>query len=112
MIAEKKPKQNYTLAIVLIAIGVLIMLLNFGTLNWFTTLNVLQLWPIVLIAVGIDIWTRGRYRLMVVLAALGVGVGLYFSGGSLLTSVSSEQIQQSLESAIRATITITSVVSE
>ena len=112
MIAEKKPNQNYTLAIVLIAIGVLIMLMNFGTLNWFTTLNVLQLWPLALIAVGIDIWTRGRYRLMVVLAALGVGVGLYFSGGSLLTPVSSEQIQQSLESASRATVTITSGVSE
>ena len=110
MIAEKKPNQNYTLAIVLIAIGVLIMLMNFGTLNWFTTLNVLQLWPLALIAVGIDIWSHGRYRLMVVLAALGVG--LYFSGGSLLAPVSSEQIQQSLESANRATVMITSGVSE
>jgi hypothetical protein len=115
MIAEKgKHSQNQTLAIVLIAIGVVIMLMNFGALTWFTTLRFLQLWPVVLIAVGVDLWTRGRYRLMVVLVALLAAVGLYFSGGSLLgtTRATTEQIEQGLESASRATVTITSSVSE
>jgi cytochrome c oxidase subunit IV len=51
MIAEKgKRSQNQTLAIVLIAIGVVIVLMNVGALTWFTTLRFLQLWPVVLIA--------------------------------------------------------------
>lgn len=115
MITEKrKPNQNQTLAIVLIAIGIVIMLMNLGVMTWFTTLRFLQLWPVVLMAVGVDIWTRGRYRFMVVLAALVVAVGLYFTGGSFLgtTRATTEQIEQSLESATRATVTITSGVSE
>ncbi len=115
MIAEKgKRSQNQTLAIVLIAIGVVIVLMNVGALNWFTTLRFLQLWPVVLIAVGVDIWTRGRYRLMVVLVALLATVGLYFSSGSFLgtTRATTEQIEQGLESASRASVTITSGVSE
>ncbi len=115
MITEKrKSNQNQVLAIVLIGIGVVIMLMNFGVMTWFTTLNFLQLWPVALIAVGVDIWTHGRYRFMVVLAALAVAVGLYFTGGSWLgaTRASTEQIEQGLESSSRATVTITSGVSE
>jgi Cell wall-active antibiotics response 4TMS YvqF len=113
MITEKR-KPNQTLAIVLIGIGAVIMLMNVGVMNWFTTLSFLQLWPVVLIAVGVDIFTRGRYRFMVVLAALVVAVGLYFTGGSWLgtTRVATEQIEQGLESSSRATVTITSGVSE
>jgi hypothetical protein len=115
MISEKRrPNQNQTLAIVLIAVGVVIMLMNVGALTWFTTLRFLQLWPVALIAVGVDLWTRGRYRLMVILVALLAAVGLYFSSGSLLGTAraTTEQIEQSLESASRATVTITSGVSE
>jgi Cell wall-active antibiotics response 4TMS YvqF len=115
MITEKrKPNQNQPLAIVLIGIGVVIMLMNLGVTNWFTTLRFLQLWPVALIAVGVDIFTRGRYRFMVVLAALVMVLGLYFTGGGFLgtTRVTTEQIEQSLESSSRATVTITSGVSE
>jgi hypothetical protein len=115
MIAEKgKRNQNQTLAVVLIAVGAVILLINAGVLNWFTTLRFLQLWPVVLIAVGVDVWTRGRYRLMVVLVSLLAVLGLYFSAGSFLgtTKVTTEQISQSLESASRANVTITSGVSE
>jgi Domain of unknown function (DUF5668) len=83
MTTEKRKSNQYpTLATVLIAIGAVIMLMNLGVMNWFMTLRFLQLWPVVLIAVGVDIFTRGRYRFMVVLAALVVAVGLYFTGGS------------------------------
>jgi hypothetical protein len=115
MMTEKRKSNQYqTLAIVLIAIGVVIMLMNLGVMTWFTTLRFLQLWPVVLIAVGVDIWTRGRYRFMVVLAALVVAVGLYFTGGGFLgtTRATTEQIEQGLESVSRASVTITSGVSE
>jgi Cell wall-active antibiotics response 4TMS YvqF/Domain of unknown function (DUF5668) len=115
MISEKRKSNQYqTLATVLIAIGIVIMLMNLGVMTWFTTLRFLQLWPVALIAVGVDIFTRGRYRFVVVLAALVVAAGLYFTGGSWLgtTRVTTEQIEQSLESSSRATVTIRSGVSE
>jgi hypothetical protein len=114
MVEKRRPNQNQTLAIVLIAIGVVIVLMNAGILNWFTTLRVLQLWPVALIAIGVDLWTKGRYRFIVIVAALIAAVGLYVSGGSMLgtTRATTEQISQGLEFASRATVTITSGVSD
>jgi hypothetical protein len=114
MITEKRKfSQNQTLAIVLIALGVVIVLMNLGTLNWLTTLRFLQLWPVALIALGVDMWTRGRYRLIVILVALLAAAGLYLSGGSLgTTRVTTETIEQGLENASRATVTIATGVSE
>jgi hypothetical protein len=105
MIADRKLNQNYTLAIVLIAVGVLIALMNVGVLNWFTTLSFLQLWPVVLIALGVNIWTSGKYPFAVILAALVVAAVLYVSGGSWFNAKATpEQINQGLESASRAVV--------
>lgn len=70
-----------SLAYILIGLGLLILLLNLG---WFGDLfgglfSLLRLWPVALIAVGADMVTGGKYRLIVVAAAVVVGLLLLAS---------------------------------
>ena len=70
------------LAIVLIVVGVLILLANFGWFDWFTLVRLGALWPVLLVAIGADMLTRGRYRVVVWGAAIVVGALLYAYDGS------------------------------
>jgi hypothetical protein len=54
----------------LIGAGVLLLLTNFGWFDLGSIWSLLSLWPIALIAVGVDIITAGRYRVAVVIVAL------------------------------------------
>lgn len=65
------------LPIILIAAGVLLLLSRMGVFDWSLALGVLELWPLLLIAVGVDILTRGRYRLIVVIATVAIGAVLW-----------------------------------
>lgn len=71
------------LAILLIIVGVLILLSNFGWMSWDVLLRIVNLWPVVLVAIGVDLLTRRRYQAVVWGAALVVGALLfaYDSGG-------------------------------
>ena len=70
-----------SLPYILIGLGLLILLLNLG---WFGDLfgglfSLLRLWPLALITVGADMVTNGRYRLIIVVAAIVVGLLLLAS---------------------------------
>ena len=69
------------LPIILIAAGVLLLLSRMGVFDWSLALGVLELWPLLLIAIGVDILTRGRYRLIVVIAAVAIGALLWRAPG-------------------------------
>jgi hypothetical protein len=71
------------LAILLIIIGLLILLGNFGWLGWDTLVQIAYLWPVLLIAIGVDLLTRRRYQLAVWGGAIVVGALLvvYNVGG-------------------------------
>lgn len=73
---ERRPR-GAGLAILLIVVGVLILLANFGWFDWFTLARVADLWPVLLVAIGADMLTRGRYRVAVWGAAIVVGALLY-----------------------------------
>ncbi|MEJ2359246.1 MAG: toast rack family protein [Deinococcales bacterium] len=73
---ERRPR-GAGLAIVLIVVGVLILLANFGWFDWFTLIRLGSLWPVLLVAIGADMLTRGRYRIVVWGAAVVVGALLY-----------------------------------
>lgn len=77
-------RRGDLLPIILIVIGVLVLVANFGWMSWGSILDVLNLWPVVLLAIGADMLTRGRYRTWVVVGALVAGGLLYASdrGGS------------------------------
>ena len=68
-----------------IGIGSIFVVSNFGYLNWDAWMTMLRLWPILIIAIGLEIFI-GRKNLW--LSAIGVGialsllaVGVWFSGG-------------------------------
>lgn len=71
---------NRSLPLILIGLGVLVLLFNLGWLRGIfgNLFALLQLWPIALIAVGADLVTKGRYRLIIVVAAIVVGLLLLF----------------------------------
>lgn len=82
---EAENKRNEFLPWILIAAGVLVLLANVG---WFTfgglvstLVAVAQLWPVALIALGVDMLTSGKYRAIVLAAALVVGAALLLSNG-------------------------------
>jgi len=83
---DRAPGRRQLVPYLLIAAGALILLSNAG---WFDfggfmafLVSLVQLWPVALIAVGVDLLTQGRYRLWVVSGALVAAAGLLaFQGG-------------------------------
>lgn len=65
------------LPILLIAAGVLLLLGRVGWFDWNLAFGILQLWPLLLIAVGVDILTQGRFRAAVVIVTVLVGALLW-----------------------------------
>ena len=78
---DRRPRGS-GLAILLIVAGVLILLANFGWFDWFTLVRLGALWPVLLVAIGADMLTRGRYRLPVWGAAIVIGGLLFVYQGS------------------------------
>ena len=75
MTREERPRRNPipVLPLLLIAIGVLVLIVNLGVVSWAAVLDLWTLWPLLLIAIGVDLITRGRLRLFVVAAVLVLG---------------------------------------
>lgn len=68
--------RNRALPYILIGIGLVLLLANFG---WFGDIlgnlfSLLRLWPLALIAIGADLITRGRYRVIIIAAAVVIGL--------------------------------------
>ncbi len=107
-----------------IGIGIIFMASNLGYLGWDSWMTIWRLWPVIIIAIGLEIFL-GRKN--IVLAMFGValslallGGGLYLSGGisgvdSVIPAgetVIGEQIEQPLDGAKSANIRIDSSVGE
>lgn len=77
--------RKNVLPYVLIGIGVVVLLGNLGLFRFGALLeavaNVLNLWPVALIAVGADMVTRGQYRALIAAAAVIAAVVLLMVGG-------------------------------
>ncbi|MEN8172199.1 MAG: DUF5668 domain-containing protein [Chloroflexota bacterium] len=114
--------RNIVDPIFTIGIGLIFLAGNFGLLSWTSWMTVLRLWPVLLIAVGLEIFF-GRKSILLsslsVLLALSILVaGLWFSGAfsaidgftpaerALGTEVVTEQIEQPLEGADSAKVFI------
>jgi len=58
----------------LIGAGILLLASNFGWFSFGALWSLLNLWPVALIAAGVDVITSGRYRLAVVAVAVAVAL--------------------------------------
>lgn len=106
------------LAVLLIIIGVLILLGNFGWLSWDTLVRVFYLWPVLLVAIGVDMLTRRRYQAVVWGAAVVVGALLFAydvggTGGNVLSPGPAGEVHavaHTLGGASAADVTVSATV--
>lgn len=107
-----KPKRTNYLPYILIGVGAVILLGNIT--GGFTALRnvflgILSLWPIVLIAVGVDLLTGGKHRAIIAAAAVVVGLVMLFAPpgmGGTRGSSETQDVRFGLEGASRAEVSI------
>jgi hypothetical protein len=75
-------RRGFSWPLILITIGVVFLLANYGVIPGVSALSLLNLWPLILILVGIDIAIGRRWPL----AALGIDVAVIALGLVLLTT--------------------------
>ncbi|MCE7982238.1 MAG: hypothetical protein DYG89_13665 [Caldilinea sp. CFX5] len=104
--------------IVLVGLGVLLLLSNFGILNFNLWELLFRFWPLFLVAAGLDL-LLGRRTNGGALAALVIIVSLVIGGmwlgyvqSNAFESVGGQTIRQNLEGAQRARVNIDSSVSQ
>lgn len=106
--AEQQPRkqpEGARWALILIALGVILLIINLGWFSWGLLLSILQAWPVALIAVGVDMLLKGRHRLLVIGAAVVAALLLYAIGGfSLGGGGSTVPVAQELQGATRAQV--------
>lgn len=108
---KRRRNPDFLGPIILIGIGFVLLLNNMNVLGWEIWIALLRLWPLILVAVGLDMMI-GRQSIWgsFVVAFLFIGMvafGIYYLGISPTYSgqpLSTEQISQSLEGATRAQI--------
>ena len=75
-------RRGFSWPLILITIGVVFLLANYGVIPGVSALSLLNLWPLILILVGVDIAIGRRWPL----AALGIDVAVIALGLVLLTT--------------------------
>ena len=109
-------REGITGPVLLIGLGAVFLLNNLGYLSLNVWAAIIQLWPVLIIAIGLDIILRHRsvlwqlLGLVIALAVLVAGLalmGIQVNRGRALTS---EQISQPLQGASRAMVKINPAV--
>ena len=104
--------------VILIGAGIVILLANLGRLNGDVWGTLFRLWPVLLIAVGLDILVGRRSSIasaLIALLLLGVLAWVILSGGPAPvggTPLPSQTVNQPLGSATSGEITLSSGVGE
>lgn len=110
---ERKPKRISILGpVLLIAAGVIFLLNTLGILEWSIWWSLLRLWPILLIAAGLDL-LLGRYSIwgsllaaLLVLAVLAGALWLTLDGDLARRGLQAQEIRQTLGEATQAEIRV------
>jgi hypothetical protein len=110
---ERPPRRGGLVGpAILIGLGIVFLLNNLGVLDWTVWETLLRLWPVLLIAIGLDLMIGRRSALgSLLIVALLFGVmavtvwasGAWLSGGTRLTS---QTISQPLGTATRADVDV------
>jgi hypothetical protein len=113
-IDEKRDHQRGSLVgpVILIGLGVVFLLNNLGILNWSVWDLVIRLWPVLLVAAGLDILigrrsTLGALLSLVLTVVLVAGaLWLYATGLSIGPAGPGQEIGQPLDGATRAEVVL------
>lgn len=103
---------SLVLPIALIGLGILFLLNNLGLLGWSAWEVILRLWPVLLVAVGLDILFGRRSPLVsllitvLVLGAAGALLWLYVPAPAAGQPLATERVEQPLDGASRAEVEI------
>jgi hypothetical protein len=105
-------RTGFVAPLILIGLGVLFLLNNLGVLDWSIWEVVFQYWPVLLIAVGLDILvgrrsTAGSLLVGVVMILL-IGLGIWWLGPRSLNGMplTAQTINQPLEGATRGEVAL------
>ncbi|HEX7000856.1 MAG TPA: DUF5668 domain-containing protein [Trueperaceae bacterium] len=100
--------------LILILVGLLLFLGNLGWLDWSLLLALGYLWPLALMAIGVDILLKGRYRLAVIVLTVLAGIAIYLwsPGGPRAAGGTAETVAvaQTLEGAREARVNVSAGV--
>jgi hypothetical protein len=98
------------LPLVLIGLGIVFLLTNLGVVDWDVWESLVLFWPVLLIALGLDLILgrgilRGLLAFVIVAVVLGgVAFAVYEFGGSERWAETTEPVSQALEGASRAEV--------
>ncbi|NLE44069.1 MAG: cell wall-active antibiotics response protein [Chloroflexi bacterium] len=96
--------------VILISIGIILLLNNLGVLEWNVWEAIFSLWPILIVAAGLDLLIGRRsflgsvIALIIVLGLLAGGIWLFYSDAWSAELLPSEEIKQSLDGAAEAQV--------
>ena len=83
-------RQGVAWPVLMIGVGVVLLINYFGPRSWISWTQILQLWPILIIAAGIDIMFRGQSGWR---SLLGVILSVVLIGAAVLLAVQGLEIQ-------------------
>ena len=97
MASERRRRGFPLFPTLLIALGVLLLLQTTGVVPWALWSGIWQLWPALIIALGINIafgrrmpWLAGTLIALVLIAAVGIGIAISYepwSGAETITTL-------------------------
>lgn len=103
---DNRPNRLTNIAYVLIALGALLLIARLGWFDLTRLLGVLRFWPILVIAVGVDMLTNGRRRLLVYGTGVAAVLVLSLVGGAGLAGrpANTLEVAQELQGARSADV--------
>ena len=114
---EKKKSVSILGPVILIALGTILLLNTLGVLDWDVWWDILRLWPLLLIAIGLDLLIGRRSiwgGLVVALLVLGVLAGVVWQSQSEAapSGMASQPIEQPLGGATQAEVSLAPAIGE
>jgi hypothetical protein len=98
--------------VILVSLGVVFLLTNFAVLPTSIWYVLLRAWPVLLIAIGVDLIIPRRtawgslLALVLILAVMAGGAWVSWTTSQTQISVSTQQVTESLDGATRATVSL------
>jgi hypothetical protein len=109
---ERKRRGSVVGPAILIGLGVIFLLNNLGVVSWEVWAVIVRLWPVLLIALGLDLligrrsaW-GGLLALVLILGVLAGALWLFETTAATGRGVTTEEIRQALDDADRAEVVL------